>query len=72
MDEKVEATENCWGDCERCGSENCVMVCHVERLKGEERFQFRGALEEPFRGIAEVAEAGLDMACTKCGFAYGG
>ena len=60
-----------WGDCTECGAENSVMPCHVERLHGEEKFYFRGALEEPFRGVAEVAEGGIGIACVECGHAYG-
>ena len=66
-----ETETKVWGDCERCGEENCVMPCHVERLHGEEDFLFRGALDEPFRGIAEVAEAHIGLGCAKCGFAGG-
>ena len=73
MAQNEAAEEKLWGDCERCGEENCVMVCHVDRLRGEEEFKFLGA--EALKDVQifenSIAEGGLDVACTKCGHAYG-
>ena len=62
-----------WGDCERCGEKDCVMVCHVDRLRGEEEFKYLGApgMKDVQLFSNSVAEGNIGVACTECGHTIG-
>ncbi len=71
--EADDTTDQAWGDCERCGEKNCVMVCHVDRLRGAREFMYLGAegMKDVQLFANSVAEGNIGVACTECGHTEG-